>query len=432
MSVTLWIKIIIILEVLKVKKIILFCVIFVILLFPSFLIGKTKIVYWQYYYETKVKLVDELIQIFEKENPDIEVEHVTFPYENFNQKVAASIPAGTGPDVVNIYYGWIPKYVTSGYLQPLPKDIFTEKYLEDNFFPFVLEGINFLNDYYVLPTAVRSLALFWNKDLFSEKGLDPEVPPQTLEELVEYAIKLTEYDKAGNITQAGLATETGGQMHHWIREVLVRQFGGVPYDDSNKMVLYHHTPEALEFYTNLITKYKVSYPGFMNDDVTAFISGRAAMNIDGSFRLGTLEQVGTVDFGVAELPSHNNIQSNFASFWANGITKNAKGDKLDASVKFVKFLSSPEVMERWLKEVGELPANPKIAERYYDDPIYGPFLKGLNYAHITFFADETGQRQVMLDAVDKVWLKKIDPKIAFEEAAKEEQLILDKFWSTLE
>ena len=71
-------------------------------------------------------------------------------------------------------------------------------------------------------------------------------------------------------------------MHHWIREVLVRQFGGVPYDDSNKMVLYHHTPEALEFYTNLITKYKVSYPGFMNDDVTAFISGRAAMNIDGS------------------------------------------------------------------------------------------------------------------------------------------------------
>ena len=28
--------------------------------------------------------------------------------------------------------------------------------------------------YYALPTAVRSLALFWNKTLFKEAGLDPE------------------------------------------------------------------------------------------------------------------------------------------------------------------------------------------------------------------------------------------------------------------
>lgn len=392
--------------------------------------GKVKIVYWQYYFEAKVKAIDELIQEFQKLYPDIEVEHVTFPYETFNEKVAASVPAGTGPDVVNLYYGWIPKYVTSGYLQPLPESEFSDDYFAKNFFPFVAKGVEFLGKRYAVPIAVRSLALFWNKDLFKAAGLDPEKPPRTLQELVEVAKKLTKYDKQGNIVQAGLATQPSGQGHHWIREVLTRQFGGKPYSDDYTKVLYHNVPEALKFYTDLITVHKVGYPGFMNDDITAFTSMSAAMNIDGSFRIAALKRAG-LNFGVAELPEHNGIKSNFASFWANAITKNAAGQKLDAAIKFIKFLSSDRVMEMWLEKVGELPANPAVAQKYYNDPIYGPFLKGLEYAHATFFVDETAQRKVMMDAVDKVWLKGVSPDRAFKEAADEEQKILDNFWKSV-
>ena len=82
------------------------------------------ITYWQYFYESKVQLVDELIKKFEAANPGIKVEQVTFPYESFNQKVAASIPAGEGPDVITLFYGWLPMYVKAGYLQELPKTDF--------------------------------------------------------------------------------------------------------------------------------------------------------------------------------------------------------------------------------------------------------------------------------------------------------------------
>ncbi|KAF2957763.1 ABC transporter substrate-binding protein [Thermotoga sp. Ku-13t] len=401
-----------------------------VLLMVVSVLGKVKIVYWQYYFETKVKAIDELIKEFQKLYPDIEIEHVTFPYETFNEKVAASVPAGTGPDVVNLYYGWIPKYVTSGYLQPLPKSDFSDQYFEENFFPFVAKGVEFLGERYAVPIAVRSLALFWNKDLFKQAGLDPEKPPRTLQELVEIAKKLTKYDKQGNIVQAGLATQPSGQGHHWIREVLVRQFGGQPYSDDYRKVLYQNAPEALKFYTDLITVHKVGYPGFMNDDITAFVSSSAAMNIDGSFRIAALKKAG-LNFGVAELPEHNGIKSNFASFWANAITKNATGPKLDAAIKFIKFLASEKVMEFWLDAVGELPANPKVAQKYYNDPIYGPFLKGLEYAHATFFVDEKEQRQVIMDAVDKVWLKGVPPEQAFREAAEIEQRLLDEFWKNV-
>ncbi len=194
--------------------------------------------------------------------------------------------------------------------------------------------------------------------------------------------------------------------------------------------VFHHVPDALKFYTDLITVHKVGFPGFMNDDITAFMSSAAAMNIDGSFRVAALKRSG-LNFGVAELPEHNGIKSNFASFWANAITVNAKGPKLEAAVRFLKFLTSDEVMEYWLEAVGELPAKPAVAMKYFDDPIYGPFLKGLEYAHATFFVDELPQRQVIMDAVDKVWLKGVDPATAFKEAAQEEQEILDKFWSSI-
>ena len=162
------------------------------------------ITYWQYFYESKVNLVNELIKKFEAANPGIKVEQVTFPYESFNQKVAASIPAGEGPDVITLFYGWLPMYVKGGYLQQLPTSDFNKAWFDKTYYPFVAESVDFGGKYYSAPTAVRTLALIWNKSLFKEAGLDPNTPPKTLEELQAYAKKLSKFDAKGNLVQAGL------------------------------------------------------------------------------------------------------------------------------------------------------------------------------------------------------------------------------------
>ena len=388
------------------------------------------ITYWQYYYESKVKLMDELIQKFEAANPGIKVEQVTFPYESYNQKVAASIPAGEGPDVINLFYGWLPTYVKAGYLAELPASEFSKDYFDKNFYPFVTESVQFGGKYYSVPTAVRTLALFWNKKLFKDAGYDPNTPPKTLEELAAYAKKLSKYDAQGNLIVAGLAMQPTGQGHCWIREVLFRQFGTVPYSADGRKVTYANAngAAALKWYTDLITKDKVGYPNFATDDVTAFKAGKAAMNIDGSFRIATLNAVKDLDWGVAELPTYKGIKSNYASFWTHGIVAGTSGKKLEASIKFLKYITSPEVQQLWLERVGELPATPSLSEKYKNDPIIAPFLKGLAYAHATAFVDEAGQRTVMVDAVDEVILKKVDPAVALKNAAAKEQALIDDFW----
>jgi multiple sugar transport system substrate-binding protein len=393
--------------------------------------GKTvNIVYWQYFYETKVRLMDELIADFEAKNPGIKVEQIHFPYESYNQKVASSVPVGTGPDVINLFCGWLPMYVKAGYLQPLPDSEFSAEYLKNNFFPFVEESVKFNGQYYSVPTAVRTLALLWNKKLFQAAGLDPEKPPKTLDELLDYAKKLSKYDAQGNLIQAGLGLMPSGQGHSWLREVLIRQFGGVPYSADGRKVTYN-TPQgvaALKWYTDRILADKVGAPNFSSDDVIAFKSDLMALNVDGSFRIATFKAAEGLEWGAAEVPSHNGIKSNYASFWTNSVTSGVQGDKLEASVKFVKYLASPEVQAKWLDKVGELPANPQFAAQQSNVPYVGEFLKGLEYAHATIFVNEAGQRDIFVNMVDQVILNKVSPAAALQEAAEKEQKLIDDFW----
>src|SRR5215467_582683 len=184
-----------------------------------------EIDYWQYFFKERVEAMDALIKQFEAANPDIKVKQTTFPYADYQTKVAAAIPAGEGPDLVQLYYGWLAQYMKAGLLQKLPTDAFNPADIDRDFFPIV-RNMKIDGQYYALPTAVRSLALFWNKSLFKEAGLDPEKPPQTLGELVEMAHKLTKRDASGNLLVEGITTDLGMQDQHWVREVLIRQFGG--------------------------------------------------------------------------------------------------------------------------------------------------------------------------------------------------------------
>ena len=118
----------------------------------------TTIEYWQYFFDARVNAMNELIAQFEAENPDIHVVHNSdIPYEEFQNKIAASAPAGVGPDVVTLYYGWIPSWVDAGYLIPLPAEDFPPDWIESTFSPMVAES-KFQDQYWAIPTAVRSLA----------------------------------------------------------------------------------------------------------------------------------------------------------------------------------------------------------------------------------------------------------------------------------
>lgn len=391
-----------------------------------------EIEYWQYVFDARVKAMNELIKRFEAANPTIKVKQTTFPYADYQTKIAAAMPAGQGPDVVQLYYGWLDNFVGAKFVQPLPRDAFPPEAIEKDFYPIV-SAMKRNGEYYGLPTAVRSLALFYNKKLFQEAGLDPSKPPATMDAFLDAAKKTVKRDAAGNMLSAGVTLDFPGQDYHWWREALLRQNGGKPYSDDNKAVTYNSEAgvKALNYYADLQRVHKVGQAGFMDEGQAAFRAGRAAMTIDGSFRLGSFGNIKAFEWGVAELPAAaDGTRSNFASYWVNAITTKPTGAKLEAAKKFMAFVTTPEAMQLWLETVGELPARKAAAETEANlkHPIYGPFLKALNYSHATVFIDEAAQRQVSLDLINRVLIQNQDAKAALDEAAKAEQAILDKFY----
>lgn len=389
-----------------------------------------EIEYWQYFFEARIKAMEVLIDNFQKANPDITVKMSHFPYADYRTKVAAAIPAGEGPDVVQLFYGWLNDYVEAELIQPLPADRFAPADIEKNFFPMVA-AMRRGESYMALPTAVRSLALFYNERLFEAAGID--APPTTHDELIEVAKKLTEKDAAGNITTVGITTGMTAQDHHWIREVLIRQFGGEPYQDDYQTVGYTDGAgkKAFDFYTSLQAEHGVTLSGFMDQPQAAFKAGRAGMHIDGSFRIGALDKTRGLKWGVTELPASNDgIKSNYSSYWVNGVTSKATGEKLEASLKFMEYITSDQAMQIWLDTVGELPAKPSAAltDKNSSDPVFGPFIRGLEYAHTTKFANESAQRQVFVDLVGRVDLEDQPLDDSLTQAAEEEQKILDEYY----
>lgn len=72
-----------------------------------------EIEYWQYFFDARVQAMETLIENFQNANPDITVKMTHFPYADYRTKVAAAIPAGEGPDVVQLFYGWLNDYVAA-------------------------------------------------------------------------------------------------------------------------------------------------------------------------------------------------------------------------------------------------------------------------------------------------------------------------------
>jgi multiple sugar transport system substrate-binding protein len=158
-------------------------------------------------------------------------------------------------------------------------------------FPAPLKQCDYAGTYYCLPWGTDTYALFWNKDLFEDAGLDPDTPPQTLEELVEFADKLTILEADGTVSQVGFIPDFS-----WSHiEQYARMFGGYWYSDDGTQLQLTSQPvvDALlweqQFYSKYgadqILRFTSALGGYMSPD-QGFYAGKIAMMMDGEWQTG--------------------------------------------------------------------------------------------------------------------------------------------------
>ncbi len=122
----------------------------------------------------------------------IEVEVVTI--SSIEQKLLIASAGGNPPDVAGIYSFMTAGYADKGALTDLTELAQRDGLSRDQYVGRYYDLAVHRDKLWGLPTTPASVALHWNKRLFREAGLDPEKPPETLEQLDEMAEKLTKWE----------------------------------------------------------------------------------------------------------------------------------------------------------------------------------------------------------------------------------------------
>jgi multiple sugar transport system substrate-binding protein len=268
------------------------------------------------------------------------------------------------------------------------------------------------DDYYGLPTAVRSLALFYNKKLFTEAGLDPsEAAARRWMKWSPPPRRRPSAMASGNISKRASTLDMAGQDQQWWREVLVRQFGGEPYTDNDRKVAYNSDAgkKALKFYTDLQLDKKVGQSGFMDEGQAAFKAGLAAMTIDGTFRLGAFRTIEDFEWGVTELPAGQPTASArttpatspMASLPAVEGEKAGRGGEVPRLHHFAR--GDGDLAEDGWRTA--CPARAALTDANLADPVYGPSSRASPTPTPPCSWTRAAQRQTAIDMVNRVCSK---------------------------
>lgn len=170
--------------------------------------GPIEIVHWSWLGASDAPVWEELINDFNAAHDDIQIKFESFPSEEWDTKVKAAVAAGQGPD-----FGWVypggglhAEWVEDGLVVPL--DDLAELVgldLDDFVEPILNNGryAAFGNQLYEIPLDVMTMAFEINVDHAEEAGLDINNPPQTGEELIEWAKAMT-VREGDTVTRSGL------------------------------------------------------------------------------------------------------------------------------------------------------------------------------------------------------------------------------------
>lgn len=181
------------------------------------------------------------VAAFEEANPDIDIEPVETVWDA--QTFQANLAGDTLPDVMKVPFTEIQSLISRGQVADIT-DALADAGFADTINPQTAkvaqdqEGRQF-----GVPVLPYAIGLFYNRDLFTQAGLDPDAPPTTWEEVREAAATIS-----AATGQAGYAQMTTENTGGWMLTAQTYSMGGsVENDEGTEITLGDPTKQALEY-----------------------------------------------------------------------------------------------------------------------------------------------------------------------------------------
>ncbi len=413
--------------------------------------GPVTLNYWHVWAAAALPPIDKQVADFEAKNPNIKVKATSISQTGMAEKYMSAIAGGDPPDIIMIHGARdFPPFADAGALVQLddllkqdgidPKKV----WFEPEYNTYVYDGKT-----YALPYATGGgfFFLYWNKDQFKEAGLDPEKPPKTWTEYIEFSKKLTKKNDKGEFTQIGGDPAVGGAASNYnFREFVFLNNGNIMSPDRKKVLF--DTPEGLDALKFLVNYYKDVYGGF--DKVQAMVGGtgsapfrdafltrKLSMLVDGIWVVATAKaQQPDLKLGMALVPYNDkNPKATNRNIveggWGYAIPKGSK--HLKEAWQFLKWTTMQEGNLDFFKSqfrpspVVAYQTDPFFAKEFEYWPVVQDALKKSEYSPSTPVASKLND--ITLQMTQEALLGKKTPEDAIKWAATESQKALDAFWA---
>ncbi len=356
--------------------------------------GKTVVRYWVMVGPEESD--SQAIRSFHEQQDQILVEPMSIPWTEHEKKILTAVLSGHPPDVIS-QFAPVVQWASRMALQPLDKYIESSNLDISTFFPALMEEMQWQGHTFALPVSTASYALFYNKELFREAGLDPERPPATWDDVIAISQRIRRYDDEGKLVRAGFLPSFSP-----IQNVVLGNAGasqlmawqlGADYLADDGVTVQLATPavaEAFEWTCRYYDDYDLytvaSFIGGLGTkDQHGFITGKLAMAVlDLSFLAEIKKYRPDLDFGVATTPVFPGGQSaSIAGSWWLGIPRGASNP--DEAWQFIHHCvqASTMVQEALSRDDTLFPANRLAAAdpRFKDSPHVDVFIEQMEHSY---------------------------------------------------
>ncbi|MGC9468496.1 MAG: ABC transporter substrate-binding protein [Anaerolineae bacterium] len=322
--------------------------------------------------------VRRVIAMCEEKLPNIDVTDTVKPWGDIWTANIAAVAAGSGmPDVIVSDRPTVPKDAADGIYMSLQDYADRDGITRDMYYGWAWDQAIYEGEIYGLPHETDVSVLFWNKNLFAQAGLDPERPPETWQELWEYADALDKVNEDGSY-------DTIAFFPLWNRGVDIWQYNNdadMIADDGTPQINNPNMVETVEWIQSWVDRYggwqelqnwNAQFGAPPNDN---FMSGKLAMRVDifgynsqlEFYRPSTTLEDGSrprTEWGIGLLPHDEDAST---GTWSGGFSLSIPtgSPNAEAAWEFIKCATGPEAQASWARDTQAQPTNIVAAE----DPI---------------------------------------------------------------
>ena len=288
-----------------------------------------------------------VINSFQEKNKNITVKWLDVPWGDMEKKILAAAASGQMPDVANLNPHFAQQLAQYGVLADM------EAYASDvkgDYFSGAWEASKFDGETFGLPWYLTTGIVFYNKDLFSKAGLDPEKAPSNFEELYTFSKAIKEKTgKFGFMT--ALSQQTAMED---FEKMGIRLFN----DDYTKAnFTSKEVIEGAMYFKRMIDEGlmpRESLTEGLGKAIQMYSSGEVAIFPGGTSHAGMIESNSKEVFantGVGPQLLNANGKVNIAVM---NITVSEKSSSKDAAIKFAKFITNAENQLAFAKASGAI------------------------------------------------------------------------------